>query len=293
MVFLYSGTPGSGKSLHQASNLLYGLKATDSLFVCNYEINLDVVGRHRGEYIYLPNDELKPSRLIQISREYFSRHRFKEGKINLYIDEAQLIFNAREWDMQGRREWISFFTQHRKYGYDVILISQFDRMLDRQIRSLIEYEVVHRKLSNFGLKGKLLSLAMGGNMFVSVKIWYPMKEKTDSTFFRYNAKLGKLYDTYKHFDGESADPATAAAASEGSSAAPGASDPGAARSDAPGCDSASDPFPMTSASGSGSDCIDDREILSHLRGLTYKESKQLKRLKAIQENEISDKDGSI
>lgn len=75
------------------------------------------------------------------------------------------------------------FTQHRHFGYTVVLVAQFDRMIDRQIRSLIEYEYVHRKLSNFGLKGMLLNLAMGGRTFVSVKIWYPMKEKVGQEFF--------------------------------------------------------------------------------------------------------------
>ena len=40
----------------------------------------------------------------------------------------------------------SHFSQHRKLGYRVILIAQFDRMLDRQIRSVLEYEYIHRKV---------------------------------------------------------------------------------------------------------------------------------------------------
>lgn len=57
-------------------------------------------------------------------------------------------------------------------------------MIDRQIRSLIEYELVHRKVSNYGLIGKILSMISIGNLFVSVKIWYPMKEKVGSQFFK-------------------------------------------------------------------------------------------------------------
>ena len=108
--------------------------------------------------------------------DYVGR-RVREGEILLVIDEAQLLFNSREWVKSDRAEWCSFFTQHRKLGYEVVLVAQFDRMLDRQIRSLIEYEWIHRKVSNFGNKGKIMSLFCGGRLFVAVKVWYPLKEK--------------------------------------------------------------------------------------------------------------------
>ena len=199
MIILYSGTPGSGKSLHQARDI-YRWLSVGKPAITNYEINTSVIKSNRlGDFLYLPNDKLKPKFLIQYSREYFKNHRFKEGAIRVYIDEAQLMFNAREWQISGRDEWISFFTQHRKYGYDVYLIAQFDRMIDRQVRSLIEYEVIHRKCSNFGIYGKILSLFTLGNLFVSVKMWYPLKERVGSEFFKYHNKYSKIYDTYKDF----------------------------------------------------------------------------------------------
>lgn len=76
-------------------------------------------------------------------------------------------------------------------------------MLDRQVRSVIEYEQIHRKVSNYGWKGWLLcAFMLAPCLFVSVKVWYPMRERVGSEFFRYNRKLGKLYDTYMLFDGE-------------------------------------------------------------------------------------------
>ena len=117
----------------------------------------------------------------------------------LVVDEAQLLFNAREWGKNGRSEWLSFFTQHRKYGYHVVLVAQFDRMIDRQIRSLIEYEFIHRKVSNFGVKGFLLSLAMGGKVLVAVKMWYPLKERISAEFFRARKRYFRIYDTYMDF----------------------------------------------------------------------------------------------
>ena len=72
----------------------------------------------------------------------------KEGQTLVVIDECQIIFNCRDFGRKDRNAWVTFFAQHRKLGFNVILITQSDRMLDRQIRSLVEEEVKHRKLNN-------------------------------------------------------------------------------------------------------------------------------------------------
>ena len=201
MIYLYSGTPGSGKSLHTARVIYYHLMRGKPV-ICNFEINLSKV-KNKHLFTYIDNVELEPSKLIDIYVSYLEANKsLKEGDILLVIDECQLMFNARDWAKQGRNDWNSFFTQHRKYKYDIILIAQFDRMIDRQIRSLIEYEQVHRKVSNFGWKGKLLTLMMGTtNLFCSVKMWYPMKERVGSEFFRASKKYYSLYNTYNTFKG--------------------------------------------------------------------------------------------
>lgn len=199
MIYLYSGTPGSGKSLHQAERIYNRLRAGKPV-IANYEINTGVIRpRCRGEFTYVDNDNLTPDFLKSYAMRYFQEHKFREGAIWLFIDEAQILFNARAWQAKGRSDWTAFFTQHRKYGYDIYFVSQFDRMLDRQIRSLIEYEVIHRKVSNFGVRGKLISLCSGGQLFVAVTMWYPMGEKTGSEFFKFHKRYQKLYDSYKDF----------------------------------------------------------------------------------------------
>lgn len=200
MICLYSGTPGSGKSLHTAANIKARL-AIGKPVICNFPVDLDRV-RHPEMFSCIPNDELKPSALVEYSRAYFGDRKIKEEEIFLIIDEAQLLFNAREWQAVNASGWISFFTQHRKYGYHVILIAQFDRMIDRQIRSLIEYEFIHRKVSNFGWFGKIMSSIALGKLFVSVQMWYPLKEKVGSEFFVARPGLYRLYDTYADFGGK-------------------------------------------------------------------------------------------
>lgn len=203
-ISLYSGTPGSGKSLHQAQDIWYCLRFGKP-FVTNFEVNYSACkNRKKVRHLLISNDALTPAALIKFAEDFWSTsgEKFREGRIKLYIDECQLLFNARTWDSKSRSGWIKFFTQHRKFGYDIVLVAQFDRMIDKQIRSLIEYEYVHRKLANFGLKGKLLSLLMGNMAFVCVKVWYPMKERVGAEWMRPNARYFRLYDSYKKFDEE-------------------------------------------------------------------------------------------
>ena len=205
MIKLFSGTPGSGKSLHTAEKIFYALRAGRPV-ICNFDINLSFVrGRKKRNvnFTYLPNDLISVSFLERFSMDYFKDRKMKEDWILLILDEAQLMFNAREWDAKGRKDWLSFFTQHRKYGYEIILVAQFDRMLDRQIRSLIEYEFIHRKVSNFGVWGKIFSMFFLGKLFVAVQMWYPLRERIGAEWFVCKPRFFRLYDTYKNFGNSS------------------------------------------------------------------------------------------
>lgn len=197
MLYLYSGTPGSGKSLHVASVIMARLRRALPV-VCNFPLDISYIQGKRkriGMYRYIPNNRLTVQELVQISKDYFQNHRYKEGAITLVIDEAQILYNARSWAKSGRDEWTSFYSQHRKYGYDIILIAQFDRMIDRQIRSLIEYEYIHRKVSNFGIWGKIYSIFCGGHLHIAVKMWYPLQERIGAEMFIARRGLYRVYDT--------------------------------------------------------------------------------------------------
>lgn len=185
--------------MHQASDVYWRIR-TGKPTIANYDVNAAAV-KGSGEFVYVSNLDLTPQFLRDYANNYYRTHRFAEGSICLYVDEAQLLFNCRDDNLAvKRKDWIDFFTQHRKYGYDIILIAQFDRMLDRQIRSLIEYEYIHRKVSNFGWRGWILLPFTGPHCYV--KVWYPMKEKVGCEFFRVKKRYFKLYDSYKDFGHE-------------------------------------------------------------------------------------------
>jgi len=204
MIDLYSGTPGAGKSLHAACTIYWHLRRGLPV-IANFAIEPGYIKGYRYNFYEIDNGRLTPEILYSFSQAYFAKpgNRFKEEKILVVIDEAQLLFNARQWDAKGRAEWLSFFTQHRKYGIHVILIAQFDRMLDRQIRSVIEYEYRHRKVSNFGIYGKIMGLVAGGRLFVAVKVWYPLGEKVGQDFYGAKRRYYQLYNTYNMFSADS------------------------------------------------------------------------------------------
>lgn len=196
MISLYSGTPGSGKSLHCAQVIRNHLKFYSDV-IGTFHINKECLfKKSQYNYTYINIYSLSPDFLVS----YAKTHKLKkgvEGSFLLVIDEAQRLFNSRTWNNKDRNDWITFFAEHRHLGFDIILVSQNDRMLDRQIRALIEYEFIHRKITQFGIKGKLLALFVG--TFAYVKNWYPLKEKIDSAFFRADKRLFNFYNTFEDF----------------------------------------------------------------------------------------------
>ena len=203
MIYLYSGTPGSGKSLHVARDIRDTLQVKRRPVICNFDVNPKL--RNYGKlFRYVPNSELAPDLLYDFSRRWFDGRPVREDAILLVIDEAQLVFNSRTWQDKGasqrRMDWIEFFSQHRHYGYKIVLIAQFDRMLDRQIHSLIEIEANHRKLSNFGMKGLLLSLPFGGKLFASVSYYYGLRERVGCTWLLPRRAYFRVYDSYNRFE---------------------------------------------------------------------------------------------
>jgi zona occludens toxin len=196
-IYLYTGTPGSGKSLHTAKLIVQTLRYKKLPVVCNFPINEDTKGYDR--FSYVDNFHLTPQYLYDFAMSYWDGKPVKEDYILLVVDEAQLLFNSREWGQKNRMEWIEFLSQHRHYGYKIVFIAQFDRMIDRQIRALVEYEYVHRRLGSLGWKGKMMALFAGGELFVCSKKFYGMNAFVGAEYMRKRKRYFRLYDSYATF----------------------------------------------------------------------------------------------
>lgn len=195
MINLFTGTPGSGKSLDMA-RFIFSFNRQKKPVICNFEIDKKKL-KYPDLFFFVDNIDLTVDYLVDFAKNYYNDGKVKESSIILVVDECQMMFNSRDWSKPDRQAWNKFFQIHRHYGFDIYLVTQFDSMIDKQIRSLVEYNYIHRKVKNFGLKGYFLSvLFLAPSLFVSIKYWYPMKEKISSEFFRGRKKLYSLYNTF-------------------------------------------------------------------------------------------------
>lgn len=201
---LFSGTPGSGKSYHAACEIFRWLRFKDRGLICNFPLNGKILKKkQKCRFDYVENRNLTVQYLMDYAAIY---HKFGvERQTLVIIDEAQILFNARSFASKDRQEWCTFFSQHRKYGFDFILIAQYDRMLDRQIRCLLEYEVRHRKLNNYGIGGFFLSAFTGfSTWFVAIEYWYGGNNlKLDSSMLMFRQSKADIYNSYQLFSGNS------------------------------------------------------------------------------------------
>lgn len=202
MISFYSGTPGSGKSLMMAREVEKWVKVLKHDVISNVPLNRDfIVGKCKkcGDIVYKTNAELTVDYLISYSKK--NHVKGKESQTLIVIDEAQMIFSPTavklksQEDKSYRQRWLNFFTLHRHYGYDIIIISQFDKLIDPQIRCLFEYNFIHRKANNFGTIGKLLTI-FRIPLFCQVQRWYGLNQLCGKKYYTYSKKYSKYYDTY-------------------------------------------------------------------------------------------------
>lgn len=220
MIYFYSGTPGSGKSLSVSRDLITKIRVSKQNVISNmiidheylYKLNLPMKIKKKfkkkynssfGVHVYKKNNELTPEFLYQYAFE--NHKKGQEGQTLIIIDEAQNIFSPTVVKLKTQEEkdyrvkWLEFFTQHRHLGYNVILISQFDKLIDPQIRCLFEFNIIHRQANSFGFIGMILSI-LKLKLFVRVTYFYGLNQRISSEYFFYRKKLSLLYDSYSSWD---------------------------------------------------------------------------------------------
>lgn len=219
MIEIYTGFVGSGKSYHATQR---GVTIADApkgkrWVIANFPIKpkkklaakLPVLGKkikepyNKPRWIYKDNDSLTVDFLIETSHEkgWYGN----ESQCLLIIDEAGILFNSRDWNVKAdeRKKWIKFLSQSRKFGYDIVFIVQDVRMMDRQIRSLAEYEVQHKKLNNFYIL-KFVPVTV----FAAVSFWNGVRNirgKLDMCV--YSKAVADRYDTMALFETDSTETA--------------------------------------------------------------------------------------
>lgn len=226
MIQLWSGTPGSGKSLHVAHEIREDLRLpfgkgkyvistceidTTYCFMNFLQELVFIITRGKihlydddpraERFHYVPIEEITPKYLYEFAAKY---HVYgKEHQTTLVLDECVAIFsptvlseNIKRWN-----EWDEFFRKHRHLGYNVIIIPQSKRLISRKVIEYCEFEVKHYNRKHQGIFGWLLSLVCGGSLFSYSTCWRGTKDKPlEQKFFTYRRLFGEMYNSYSMFD---------------------------------------------------------------------------------------------
>lgn len=165
MIICFSGTPGSGKSYDTVKKILDNLKLGRTIYTnvdglddpnCREHIKL-YTGLDDYQLasclIFLPPDKVVRFWETETDNEgtEFERQRLicEKGSL-IVLDEVHKYFNCRDWQTDKNKKFADWASTHRHDFYDVILITQDLEKVDKQIRSLVEWTYVYRKINFLG-----------------------------------------------------------------------------------------------------------------------------------------------
>lgn len=139
MLYLYTGVPGAGKTLYAVSNLVKRKDFKDRPIFVDGIKDLD---HDKINYFDIPEGES-----IQTWPKWAP-----PGAI-IVVDECQRIFRPRP---SGSKvpDYVAELETHRHRGLDFILITQHPRLIDVNLRELIEHHT-HLGKTNLGLRRKM------------------------------------------------------------------------------------------------------------------------------------------
>ena len=97
MIWLYSGTPGSGKSLNSARAIYYNLVRYKRDVIANFPINETSLEKKKskGSFTYINNKDLSAQYLIELAKDRGYLKNKKEGQCLVVIDEASFLFHSK------------------------------------------------------------------------------------------------------------------------------------------------------------------------------------------------------
>jgi len=158
MVLLFSGKPGSGKTL---SAVRYIVKDKRKTVYTN--VKLEIPGKKI--------EQILPSNVQELKK-------LRDGIV--FVDEANFVFSSRFWN-RIPKDLIQFWAMHRKHGVDLILTSHSLKRIDIILRELVSYEVRCKTVGVF-----------------AVNNWYDVdyNEKTRTSIF-FGPRYYRYYDTFE------------------------------------------------------------------------------------------------
>jgi hypothetical protein len=141
-VYIVTGKLGAGKTLLVVLKILQYLKAGRKVAV-NIDVKMNKLckpGNKHSRLVRLPDlptaDDLRGLG--------FGCDDYDEDKFGgIFLDEAGVWLNSRDWNAKGRNDLLSFFLFLRKRRWDLWLCVQNANVIDKQIRESIAEHVVY------------------------------------------------------------------------------------------------------------------------------------------------------
>lgn len=221
MMYMYSGTPGAGKSLNVARTVFLWLRHRKRVISsCNIDVRLCFLNFFsklifeltRGKVLIFDSDDERIKNftymnIYDFTPKYFIEYALKnhvkgvEKQTLIVFDECVSIFSPEKCVGNFWLEWQEFFQYHRHLGYEIILVPQSTELLARKVKHFAEFEVRHRAMKNANFFMAIVSLLLGG-IFTTKTYWQGSanKKHIDKQWFRYSYILGKSYNSYCMFD---------------------------------------------------------------------------------------------
>ncbi|CAD5109567.1 zonular occludens toxin domain-containing protein [Zestomonas carbonaria] len=184
-VYIVTGKLGAGKTLLLILRILHYLKSGRRVAV-NVDVRMDKLCKPHNRYSRLVRLPDLPSADDLIGLGVGCEEYNEEQFGGIFLDEAGVWLNSRDWNQGGRSDLLKFFLFLRKRRWDLWLCVQNVNVIDKQVRESIAEHVVYinrwdRLKVPFPFRhiGRLLTLG----------IWKGRLPKMHQAIVKYGAKF--------------------------------------------------------------------------------------------------------
>lgn len=210
-VYIVTGKLGAGKTLLLIMRIMEYLKLRRRVAV-NIDVRMDKLCKPHNKYSRLVRLPDLPSAEDLIGLGYGCDVYDEERFGGIFLDEAGVWLNSRDWNQGGRSDLLKFFLFLRKRRWDLWLCVQNVNVIDKQVRESIAEHVVYINRWDrikvpfpFGLIGRVLTLGRWKGrlpkMHQAIVKYGPKHNspKVDDWYYKGEEFYG-FYDTTQEYD---------------------------------------------------------------------------------------------
>lgn len=149
-LLLETGVAGTGKTLYAIQkHIIPELKSGGVVYT-----NIDGLIPSRIAIFYNMDVFTVEKNIRQIKDVKFFYKEIEKNAM-VVLDEAQNIFNNRDWQSTANSELIKYLMEHRHYGHKLVFVTPHIDSLDAGIKRVAEFTYKHKSYSALGRKGQV------------------------------------------------------------------------------------------------------------------------------------------